>query len=108
MKVGKSEQPARCIKSTIMTKVIDYVISIDTFEQQCVVLKVMLQSLRLKYHVQTIGIDESLSNNAIYEHKCLENIKKVYKQAGNCDDQQQLKDVLGATMVEGFTDNTHR
>ena len=66
----------------------------------------MLQSLRLRYHVQTIGIHPSLSKNAIYEHKCLENIKKLYKQAGKCDDQQQFKDILEAAMVstpEGFT-----
>ena len=68
-----------------MTEVIDSVLSINTFEQQCVVLKDILQSLQLKYHVQTIGIHPSLSNNAIYEHKCLENIKKLYKQAGKCD-----------------------
>ena len=61
---------------------------IDTFEQKCVVLKGMLQSPRLKDHVHTIGIDPYLSNNAIYEHKCLENIKKLYKQAGKCDNQQ--------------------
>ena len=70
-----------------MTKVIDYVISIDTFKQQCVVLKGMLQLPRLKYHMKTIGIDPTLRKNAIYEHKCLENIKNLYKQAGKCDDQ---------------------
>ena len=72
-----------------MTKVVDYIISIDTFEQKCVVIKGILQSPRLKYHVQTIGIDPYLSNNTIYKHKCLENIKKLYKQAGKCDYQQQ-------------------
>ena len=87
MKEGKSDQAAR-------TKVIDYILSIDTFEQQCVVLKVMFQSPRLKYNVQTIGIHPSLSNNAIYEHKCLENIKILYKQAGKCDDQKQFKDII--------------
>ena len=79
LKEGKSHQAARCIKSRIITKVINYVLSIDTFEQQCVVLKSMLQSPRLKYHVQTIGIDQSLINNALYEYKCLENVKKIYK-----------------------------
>ena len=74
-KDGKTAQDARCIQSMIMTKVVDSVLSIDTFEQQCVVLKSILQSPRLKDHVQTIDIDQSLSNNAIYEHKCLENIK---------------------------------
>ena len=78
MKEGKSDQAASCIKSRIMNKVIDSVLSNYTFDQQCVVLKCMLQSPRLKNHVQTIGIDQSLSNNAIHEHKCLENIKKLY------------------------------
>ena len=69
----------------------------------------MLQSPRLEYHVQTIGVDQSLSNNALYEHKRLENIKKIYKQAGKCDDQQQFKDFLEADMVytpEVFTNNS--
>ena len=68
----------------------------------------MLQSPRIKYHVKTIGINLSLSNNDIYEHKCLENIKKLYKQYGKCDDQQKFKDILEASMVstpEGFTYN---
>ena len=71
-----------------------YVLSIDTFEQQCVVLKGMLQSPRLKYHVQTTVIDQYLSNNAIYEHKCLENIIKIYNQASKFDDQQKFKDII--------------
>ena len=67
------------------SKVIDYVLSIDIFEQQCAVFKGMLQSPRLKDHIQTIGIDQSLSNNAIYEHKYFENIKNKWK-SGQCDD----------------------
>ena len=74
-KDGKTAQAARCIKSRVLTKVIYYIISIDTFEQQCVVLEGMLKSPRLKYHVQTIGIYQSLRKNALYEHKFLENIK---------------------------------
>ena len=85
MKGGGSDKAARCIQSSIMTKMIDSVLSIDTFEQQFFVLKGMLQSPKLKYHVQTIGIDPPLRNNAIYEHKCLENIKKLCKHAGKCD-----------------------
>ena len=54
---GRPDQAAKCIKSSIMTKVIYSFISNDTFEQQCVVIKGMLQSRRLKDHVQTIGID---------------------------------------------------
>ena len=62
---------------------------------------------RPKYHLHTIGIDQSLSNNAIYEQKCLQNIKNLYKQSGKCDDQKKFKDILEADMVstpEGFTD----
>ena len=109
MKEGKSDQAARCIKSRIMNNVIDSVLSMDKFEQKYVVLKGMLKSPRINYHVQTIGIHPSLSNNAIYEHKCLENIKKLYKQDGKCDDHQQFKDILEAAMVstpEGFTENS--
>ena len=46
-----------------------------------------------------MGIDLSLDNNTIYEHKCLENIKQLYKQAGKCDEQQKLKDIIEAAMV---------
>ena len=88
---------------------IDSVLSIDAFEKQCVVIKGMLQSLCLKDHVQIIHIDQSLSNNALYEHKCLQKINKLYKHYGKCDDQQQFKGILEADMVstpEGFTDNS--
>ena len=36
-------------------------------------------------------------------------INKLYQHAGKCDDQQQLKDILGAAMVSTtkvFTDNS--
>ena len=61
--------------------------------------------------MKNIGIDQSLSTNALYEHKCLQKINKLYKHSGKCDDQQQLKDILEAAMVsirEGFTDNSPR
>ena len=98
-KDGKTYQAARCIKSRIITKVIDDVLSIDTLEQQFFLLKGMLQSPQLKYHIHTIGIYQYLSNNAIYEHKCFENMKKLYKQSGKWDDQQQFKNILEAAMV---------
>ena len=59
-----------------MTKVVDYILSIDTFEQQFVVLKGMLQSPRLKYIIKTIGIEHSLRNRASFERKFLNNIKR--------------------------------
>ena len=56
----------------------------------------MLQSPHIKYPVKIIGIDQSLSKNDIFEHKCLQNIKKLYKCAGKCDDQQQFNGILEA------------
>ena len=43
-----------------MNKAIDYILSIDTFEQQYVVIKGMLQLSRLEDNNNTIGIDQSL------------------------------------------------
>ena len=82
-----------------MNKFIDYILSIDTFEQQCVVIKGMLQSTRLEDHMKTIGIDQSLFNRTYFEQKCLNNIKYIYQHAGKCDDQRNLKDVLCAAIL---------
>ena len=62
-------------------------------------IKGMSQSLRLKYHMNTIGIDQSLSKSAPFEHKCLQKINKVYKHSGKYDDQQKFKVILEADMV---------
>ena len=94
-----------------MNKLIDYVLLIDTFEQQCVVLEDMIQSPRIKDHVKTILIDQYVSNNALFEHKCLQNINKLYKHSGKYDDQKKFKDILDVALVsthEGFTDNSTR
>ena len=43
------------------------------------------------------------------EHICIQNIKKLYKHSGKCDDQQQFKDILEDAIVytpEGFTNNS--
>ena len=82
-----------------MNKLIYSVLSIDTFERHFFVLKGMLQSLLLKDHMKTIGIDQSLSNNDLYEHKCLQNVKNLYKHSGKFYDQQQFKDILEDAMV---------
>ena len=55
---GKTAQAARCIKSRIINKLVDSVLSLDAFEQKYVVLKDMLQSPCLKDHMKTIGIDQ--------------------------------------------------
>ena len=63
---GKSSQAAKCVESRIMTKVINHILSIDTSEQKCDLLKGMLQFPRLKYHTKTIGIDQSVRNGACF------------------------------------------
>ena len=68
---GKSTQEPKNVKSRIMPKVIDCVLSMDTFEQQYVVLNIILQLPRFKYYMKTIGIDHSLRNSALFEHRCL-------------------------------------
>ena len=106
---GKYAHAEKCVKYRIMTKVIDCVLSIDTFEQKCVRLKGMLQSPRIKYHVRTIGIDQELSNSALFEHRSLQNIRKLCKNSGKFGDQLQLKDIIEAAMVsttEAFNDNS--
>ena len=96
---SKSPHAAQCVKSRILNKAIDSILSIDTFEQQCVVIKGMLQSPRLEYHMKTIGIDQSLCNRSSFEHKFLNNIKNIYQHAVKCNDQQNLKDIIDAAMV---------
>ena len=49
--------------------------------------------------MKTIGIDQSLCNRSSFEHKFLNNIKKIYQHAGKCDNQQNRMDVLDADMV---------
>ena len=47
----------------------------------------------------TIGVDQSLSHIMLYEHRCLENIKKLYKYSGKYDDKNQYKAIIEAAMV---------
>ena len=57
----------------------------------------------------TIRFEKSLSNSTLYEHRCLENTKKLLKTAGKCDDQQQYKVILDIEMVstiEGCTNDS--
>ena len=49
--------------------------------------------------MKTIGIDQLSFTRSSFEHKCLNNIKKIYQHAGKCDDQQNLKGILDAAMV---------
>ena len=58
--------------------------------------------------MKTIGIDQSSFNMSTFEHRCMNNIKKIYQHADKCDNQQNLKDILEAALLstlEVFTDN---
>ena len=69
----------------------------------------MLQSSRLEDHMKTIGIDQSSFTRSSFEHRCMNNIKKIYQHAGKCDDKQNLKDIIDAAILsttEGVTDNS--
>ena len=104
----KSPHAAQCFKSRVLNKAIDSILSIDTFEQQCVVIKCMFQSLSLEDHMKIIGIDRSSFTMSSFEHICMNNIKKIYQHAGKCDNQQHLKDILEAYLLstpKGFTYN---
>ena len=93
----------------MLNKAIDSILSIETFEKKCVMIKCMLQSSCLEYHMKIIGIYQSLYTRSSFKHKCINNIKKIYQHAGKCDDQQNLKDVIDAAMVstpEVVTDNS--
>ena len=72
-------------------------------------IKCMLQSSRLEDYMKTIGIDRSLFTRSSIEHICMNKIKKIYKHAGKCDDQQKCKLIIEAALLstpEGFTDNS--
>ena len=59
----------------------------------------MLQSPHIKNYVKAIGVGRSLSNSAIFEHRCLQNINKLHKRAGKYDEQQQFKYIIEDAMV---------
>ena len=56
----------------------------------------------------TIGIYIYLSDNEFFQHRCLQNINKLYKTAGKCNDQQQYKTMIETALVstpEGYNYN---
>ena len=104
----RTSHASQCVKSRIANNFIDSTLSIDTYEQRFVVIKVMLQSPCLDNHMNTIGVDQSLCKRSSFEHKFLKNIKKIYQHVGKCDNQQNLKYIIDSAMVsttEEFTDD---
>ena len=83
---NKSPHADQCVISRVLNKVIDSILSINKFDQQCVVRECMLQSSRLEDHMKTIGIDQSSFAKYYFEHRCMNNIKNIYQHVGKCDD----------------------
>ena len=57
----------------------------------------------------TIGVDQLLSNIEMYENRCLENIKKLYKYASKWYDKQKYKAIIKISMIstpEGYANNS--
>ena len=56
--------------------------------------------------MKTIGIYQLSITRYSFEHRCMNNIKKIYQHAGKCDDQQNLKDIIDVAILstpEGVT-----
>ena len=47
----------------------------------------------------TIRLDQLLINSDMHEHRCLENINKLYQSSRKYNDQQQYKTIIEAPMV---------
>ena len=63
----------------------------------------------LEDHMKTIGIDQSSFARSSFEHRCINNIRKIYQHTGKCDDKKNLKDIIDAAILstpEGVTDNS--
>ena len=59
--------------------------------------------------MDTIAIDQSSFTRSSFEHRCMNNIKKIYQHSSKCDNQQNLKYIIDAAILsnpEGVTNNS--
>ena len=96
---SKSTHANQCFKSRVLNKAIDSILSTETFEQQRVVIKCMLQSSRLEDHMNTIGDERSSFTRSSFEQRCMNNTKKINQHAGKCDNQKNLRNILEADLL---------
>ena len=88
-----------------MNKFIDSMIYIKSFEQKCVIIKVWMTETTYGHNWSRPIV---ISNSTVYEHICLENIKKIYKPDGKYYDQQKYQAIIEVSNVstpEGLTEN---
>ena len=57
----ETSHDAQCSKARALTKVVDLILEIESFQQIFVILKGLLNSDRIKQHMITIGIYQLLS-----------------------------------------------
>ena len=72
-------------------------------------IKGVFQSCHLKTYIITIVIEQQLGKSALYDHRCFENIKTLYKSAQKCYGQQKYKAIIESSIVstpEGLSDNS--
>ena len=83
----KSACESECDKSRVLTKVIESIIEIGSFDHMCVIIKELFHSEKLKQHIVKIVLYQSLSNSAMYKHRYLEIINKLLIIPVKCDYQ---------------------
>ena len=67
-----------------------------------------MKSEQLKQHIIAIVLGQLLRNITLYEHIYLENIKKLFKSTGKCDNRSQYKAMIEADILsttEGLNGN---
>ena len=76
------------------------IFEMESFEQKCVISYlgvVDFQTTEKKHGCHWVW--PIIRNNDFYEHRCLENINKLCKTIGKCENQQQHKTMIKATML---------
>ena len=67
---GKTTHDSQCSKSHVLTKLIGLILDIESFEKMCHSKRFVAVRTTEKNMV-TIGVDQSLSNSSMYEHRFL-------------------------------------
>ena len=73
---------------------VEGIISIEQFEQQCVILKGALKPDQLKQNMVTTGFNRLLKNIALYEHRCSESIRNCINMLVNVTTNISIKSYL--------------
>ena len=79
-------------KSIEILRAVEEGLSRGIFDQQCVILKVLLELIpKLKQHMVVIGVYQKCTVRTIYKNKCLENRNKLYAKSESFNGIKFLK-----------------